>query len=114
MARRLSAAAHELALAQLAQAGIREVVQANVTPGVGAVATYEIVDVRTRRALVIHIGAAGSIRFKYRPQGVAGDATATSMPIPVDTAFFVDCEKGDILSFFGVPGSVVVHIMEIE
>jgi len=114
MARRLSAASHELALAQLAQAGIREVVQANVTPGAGAVATYTIVDSKTRRALIVHIGAAGNIRFKYRPQGAAGDASATSMPIPVDDAFFVDCEKGDILSFFGVPGAVVVNIMEIE
>lgn len=114
MARRLSAAAHELALAQIAQAGVREVVQANVTPSVGAVATYTIVNAKTRRALIIHIGAAGNIRFKYRPQGVAGDATATSMPIPIDTSFFVDCEKDDILSFFGVPGAVVVHIMEIE
>jgi len=115
MARRLSAASHELALAQLAQAGVREVAQGNVTPGAGAVANYTVAGgVKTRRAMIVHFGAAGNIRFKYKPAGTGTDAAATSFPIPVDDLFFVDCENGDVLSFFGVPGAVVVNIMEIE
>lgn len=114
MARRVSAVTYEAALAALATAGVREVVQANVTPSAGAVATYTIANSKTRRAMITHMGLAGDIRFKYRPQGAAGDAAATNIPISPNTRWFVDCEKDDILSFWGVTGGVVVYIMEIE
>lgn len=109
--RSLSAIEFEAARAMLALAGIRQIVQATVAPTTGANAGYTVQDIRTRRVVCLHLGAAaGDIRFNY-------NATATSAHLPVipQRYFVVDAEKDDVLNFFNTSaGTITVNLMEID
>lgn len=120
--RRVTAVEFEGALAQLAVAGIRQILQATVTAAPGASTPYTIQNTRTRRVLCIHLNSgAGDIRFNYNAA-----ATATSFPVMPQRYFPVDASANgptaanpsggtaDTLNFFNTTGSsVIIYIVEV-
>jgi hypothetical protein len=98
-------------LAAIATAGLRIVVQANITITTASENSYTITSAATRRAMVIHNStAAFDIRFERN-----GTAVATDFPILPQFYFAVDCTKDDTLSFYNAnAGSQTVYILELE
>jgi len=109
--RDLSAIQYEAHRAMLALAGVRQIVQASVAPGASAEATYTVIDRRTRRVIVCHLGTgAGDIRFDFN-----ATASSADMPIIPQRYFVVDAEKDDVLHFFNTSaGAITVYLMEID
>jgi len=112
----------------LAIAGIRQLIQNNVSAGAGADTTYTVVNENARRVILLHLSAgAGDIRFNINAL-----ANANTIPIIPQRYFVVDARgaytipappgqggpiavAADVLHFFNTSGSpVTVYIMEIE
>lgn len=109
--RRPSSIEYEAARATLSLAGIRELVQANISATATANTVYTVANISTRRVIVIHLGTGnGDIRFKHDAA-----AAATSIPVIPARYFVVDAEKDDTLNFWNTTaGAITVYLMEIE
>lgn len=109
--RRPSSVEFEAARAMLSLAGIRQLLQANISALATANTSYTVADIRTRRVVIIHLGAGnGDIRFNF---GAA--AASTNIPVPSARFMVVDAEKDQTLQFFNTTaGAITVYFMEID
>jgi len=97
-------------LAAIATAGLRIVLQANISATGSANVSYTVQDAATRRVMVVHnAGAAFDIRVERNAA-----ATATDFPIIPQFYFAIDCEKDDTIQFYNVGTTTTVYILELE
>lgn len=109
--RRPSSVEFEAARAMLSLAGARQLLQANISALATANTSYTVADIRTRRVVIIHLGAGnGDIRFNF---GAA--VASTNIPVPSARFMVVDAEKDQTLQFFNTTaGAITVYFMEID
>src|SRR5512147_465429 len=122
MPRRISEASWELAKASLSMAGLRQILQANISVGAGD-STYTVQSENCRRVVAIHLGTGnGDIRFNLNAA-----ASASTVPVIPARYFVVDVQSprpatptepaktGDVLHFFGtVAGPTTVYLVETD
>ena len=97
--------------ALLAIAGFRINLQTNVSVSASSEATYNVSDPASRRAVLVHLGAAaGDIRFV-----VDGTAAATDVPLLPERYIIFDVNTDSVIHLFNTTGgAIVVHIMELQ
>lgn len=110
-ARRISASNYEAAKAMLSVAGLRQLIQANISAANGADSTYTVQNKATRRVVIVHLNAGnGDLRFN-----INANATATTVPVLAGRYFVVDCLQNDVLHFFNTTGtSFTVYLVETD
>jgi hypothetical protein len=122
-ARRIAASNYELAKAVIAMAGVRQLVQANISVAGTSDGTYTPVNAATRRVIAIHLGTGNNdIHFNL-------NAAASSSTVPVIPAryFVIDCYgprpatptqpalTADVLHFFNTTGTAItVYLVETD
>lgn len=109
--RKLTSIEFEGMRALLSLAGIRPILQATVSATPGANTSYTVQDNRTRRVLIIHLGAGnGDIRF-----ALDGAATANSLPILPARYVVVDAAKDQTLNFWNTTAAAItVNLAELD
>lgn len=98
-------------MAAVSMAGIRPITQGSVDVSSGSEGTYTIDDIRTKRAVIIHVSSGNTdVRFELNATAQADD-----FPLIPAVYFVVEVEEDDVLHFYNTTGgSVTVYILEIR
>lgn len=122
-----SSGTYEAVRAVMSMAGIRQILQANISATNGADTTYTVQDPGTRRVIFIH-ASAGSLDIRFNINAAASASTIPIIPTryvvvdahgplnkPTPPGQSVITVPADVLHFFNTTGSpVTIFIMEIE
>ena len=108
--RRLTSVEFESALASLALAGMRILLQDIKTATAGTHVEYTVVEPNTRRVMIVHLGTnAGDIRLAYKE-----NAKATGFPVIPQAYMVIDAKAGDTISFWNTAGGDIgVNVLEL-